>query len=446
LTEPGSIIVSRTVYNHVRGKVRLGFDDLGERQLKNIAEPVRIYRLRPDGEGVITRPALALPNKPSIVVLPLTNMSGDLEQRYLSDGITEDIITALSRFHSLFVIAHNSSFQYREKAVDVRRVAQELGVQYVAEGSVRKAGTNIRIAAQLIDAPTGKHLWAERYEGGLQDIFAFQEEAARTIAATLEGRVAASGAEQARRKPTEAWAAYDCLLQGRARNAAFDEVGAEVLFARAIELDPGYTHAHAWRAVALSSQYWQDQQLDKLRHAEACARAAVSLDDHDALSHWAMAYVSLRQRKFDFAGVHFDRARSLNPNDVLIAADHANWLTRMGRPSEALEGLDEVMRRDPFPPTWVWGFRFSALFHLKRYEEAIVALRNMATLHSWHYAYFAAAYAHVGQLDDAYRELATFLEIEPRASLALVAAAEPYFDHALREHFLEGLRKAGLPE
>ena len=217
-------------------------------------------------------------------------------------------------------------------------------------------------------------------------------------------------------------------------------------FARAAELDPGYAHAHAWRAIALTVQYWVDQQPEALRQAEACARMALSLDDHDALSHDAMGYVGVHQRKFDLAGVHSGRAVGLNPNDVMIAGHRANWLVRVGRPDEALQSLDAAMRRDPYPPTWIWDIRWCALFHLKRYEDAVAALRNMATFHFWHHAYFAAAYAHAGRQDDAARALAGFLEVRPAASLALVAAAEPYADPALLDHLLDGLRKAGLAE
>jgi tetratricopeptide (TPR) repeat protein len=188
-----------------------------------------------------------------------------------------------------------------------------------------------------------------------------------------------------------------------------------------------------------------DQEPDQLRRAEACARAALSLDDHDGISHEAMGYVALHQRNFDLAGIHLDRAVSLNPNNVTSQATGANWLARTGRPEEALQTLEAAMRRDPFAPTWLWEFRFTALFHLRRYDEAITSLRTMATFHPWHHAYLAAAYAHAGKMDGARRELAALLNGKPAATVAAVAAVEPYSEPALLDHLLDGLRKAGLP-
>src|SRR5262249_40627272 len=212
---------------------------------------------------------------------------------YCSDRISEDIITELARYRALFVIARNSAFQFRGPAVDMAAVRRKLGVRYIAEGSVRRAGDRLRVTAQLIDAATETHLWAERYDRDMQDVFAVEDEVARTIATTLEGRVAASGAEQTKRKPTEDWAAYDYLLQGRAHDANYDLVNAEACFARAAELDPGYVDAHAFQAIVLTSLYWLGQQPETLRRAEACARMALSLDDHHVWSHDAMAYVAM---------------------------------------------------------------------------------------------------------------------------------------------------------
>jgi TolB-like protein/DNA-binding SARP family transcriptional activator len=375
--------------------------------------------------------------KPSIAILRFTNLSDDPDQQYFSYGITEDIVTELSRYRSLFVIA---------RPVDLDAVRQKLAVRYIVEGSVRRSGNRLRVTAQLIDATTEARIWAERYDRDLQDVFAVQDEIARTIATTMEGRVAASGIERAKRKPTVELAAYDCFLRGREREAYFDLAGAETFYARAAELDPGYVQAHACRAIALTVLYWLDQDPEHLRKAEACARTALALDDHDGTSHEAMGYLSVHQRKFELAGTHLNRAVSLNPNDVSIVGDRANWLTRTGRAAEALQSLEETMRRDPFSPTWIWDFYFAALFQLKRYDEAIAALRNMSTLHPWHHAHLAAAYAHAGKLDEARRELATFLKAKPNATIALVAAAEPYAEPRLLEPLLDGLRKAGLKE
>ncbi len=447
LAEPGGICISGKMHDEVGRKLPLTYDDMGDRAIKNMAAPIRVYRVAAKGLSVAPPGEdSAGAMKPSIAVLPFTNMSGEPEQQYFSDGITEDIITELSRYRSLLVIARNSSFQFRGPSVDMAAVRRKLGVRYIVEGSVRRAGDRLRVTAQLIDAATESHLWAERYDRDMNDVFAVQDDVARTIATTLEGRVVASGAEQVQRKLPRDWVAYDYFLKGRERDAFYDHDGAEFFFARAAELDPGYVHAHAWRASALTVIYWLNQQPETLRQAEACAKKALSLDDHDAWSHGAMGYVALHQRKFDLAGTHFDRAVTLNPNDVLCAADRANWLVRTGRPQEALQSLDAALRRDPFPATYYWDFRFTALFNLKRYDDAIAALSNMPTFNFMHHAYLAAACGHAGRQEDARCEVAALLAGKPGASIALVAAAEPYAKPDLLDHLLDGLRKAGLPE
>lgn len=385
-------------------------------------------------------------DRPSIAVLPFTNLSGDPEQQYFSDGITEDIITELSRYHTLLVIARNSCFQFRDAAIDIATVRKALGVHYVVQGSVRKAGDQIRITAQLVDAVTQTQIWAERYDRRAQDIFSIQDEVTRAVAATLEGRIAASGARQAREKPTNDWIAYDYFLQGREFVHRYQKDEAEPLFAQAIKLDPDFVHAYAWRAFALGMQYrshWHPETIDE---AFACAQKALALDDNDAWAHYAMGYVTLRRREFELAGHHFDRAVNLNPNDVLIAALRANWLMHVGRLDEALSSLDATLERDPYPPTWIWDIRGYVLYHLKRYDEAIIAFRNVRTQPFWIIAMLAAAHAQLGQLENARRELNVFLSLRPGTTLRSLADRNIYADQAMYEHWLEGLRKAGLPE
>jgi TolB-like protein/DNA-binding SARP family transcriptional activator len=385
-------------------------------------------------------------DRPSIAVLPFTNLSSDPEQQYFSDGITEDIITELSRYRSLFIIARNSSFQFRGTSVDVETVRRALGVRYIVEGSVRKADRRIRVTAQLIDAVTQTHLWAERYDREIQDIFAVQDEVTRAVASTLEGRIAASGANHARRKPAKDWVAYDYFLQGRECAYRYQEVEADPFFARAIELDPGYVHAHAWRALALNVKYLLDERQETLDAAFACAQTALALDDNDAWAHQAMGHVATRRREFDLAGQHFDRAIGLIPNDTSIAGTRANWLMHIGRLDEALTVLDATLQRDPYPPTWIWDVRGYIFYHLKRYDEAIVAFRSVRAQPFWVMGMLAASYAQAGQLDNAYRELRSFLAVRPGATLSSVADKIIYADQRLRDHWLEGLCKAGLPE
>ena len=318
---------------------------------------------------------LSVPARPSVAILPFTNQSGDPTQAYLSDGITEDIITELSRYHSLLVIARSSSFQFNRAAVEIGVVRQRLGVRYLVEGSVRKVGAGIRVTGQLIDAETEGHLWAERYDRPIEEIFAVQNAVAAAIAATLEGRIAAHGAEFVRTKPTADWNAYENFLKGRELIYYSKSFEAEPYFARAVALDPNYVHAHAWRSMALTQNYTIDvlRNPSIIEEAVRSAQRALELDDTDAWAHQAMGYARLRQRQLQLAGLHYDRAFNLNPNDVNIAGDRANWLHFAGRMEEALQCLDLAMQRDPFPPTWVWEVRGGVLYQLKRYDEAIAA-------------------------------------------------------------------------
>jgi TolB-like protein len=257
LAEPGGICVSQTVLDQVKQKVALGFELRGNEHLKNIAEPVRVYRVRLDRGGEAQRPALALPDKPSIAVLPFQNMSGDPEQEYFADGVVEEIITALSRMRWLFVIARNSSFTYKGRAVDVKQVGRELGVRYVLEGSVRKAGNKVRITGQLVDAATGVHLWADRFDGALEDIFELQEQITAKVVGAITPRVEQAEIERAKRKPTENLDAYDYYLRGLANVYLWTREGSEEAlsaFKRAIELDPNFASAYGMAARCYSQE------------------------------------------------------------------------------------------------------------------------------------------------------------------------------------------------
>jgi adenylate cyclase len=261
LADAGSVFISQMVFSHVKGKTNLDFEDLGERSLKNMVEPVRVYRL----SGPATLPTGAatakvdLPSKPSIAVLPFVNMSDDRDQEYFSDGTTEDIITELSRFPSLLVIARNSSFQYRGKAEDLRRVGRELGARYIVEGSVRRLGTQFRITTQLIDSQTGQHLWADRYDRKIDHLFDTQDEVVRAVVGTLEHRVAESEAVGARRRAPQNWAAYDYVLQSRQFTDRYDAMASEAPLRRALELDPTLAEAYARIVVPICFKYFQTE-------------------------------------------------------------------------------------------------------------------------------------------------------------------------------------------
>jgi TolB-like protein/Tfp pilus assembly protein PilF len=448
MAEPGGVCLAGSVQEQVGNKLPLTFEDLGPCEVKNIAKPVSVFRVQIDGrrsKDSATRQTGQ--SRPSIAVLPFSNMSGDPEQEYFSDGITEDVITELSRYHSLLVIARNSAFQFRGSGIDTAAVRRKLGVGFVVEGSIRKIDSRLRITAQLIDAASESHLWAERYDRDVGAIFAVQDEIARAVAATVEGRIAAAGAERLRRKPTTDWAAYDYFLQGRELVNRYQMAEAERLLARAVDLDPAYVHAHAWRAIALTARYLSDGLQETLDQAFAAAERALTLDDNDAWSHQAMGYVCLRRRRLDLAGLHFDRALSLNPNDTNIVGDRANWLMYAGRLDEALQSLDAALVRDPYPPSWVWEVRGLILFHMRRDDEAIAALRRQTGGGpAWTPALLAATYAQSGRLDEARQEAARAHAADPRFTIAVAAAGALYTDAALRDQLLDALRKAGIPE
>jgi len=448
--EPGGICVSGDAYRQAKGKIEIDFEDLGEQDLKNVAEPVRVYRITGDSAGPAAaappREPLALPDKPSIAVLPFENLSGESEHQYFSDGITEDIITELSRFRSLFVIARNSAFQHRG-AVNIKEVARALGVQYVVEGSVRRLGGRIRITAQLIEAATGNHLWAERYDRDMQDLFAVQDEVTQAIAATIEGRMAASAAQRSRRKPTGDLVAYDYFLQGRENIERLGDLDVSIqLLRRAIELDPEFAQAHAWLSRSFITQYHTDFRSETLREALDLARRAVSLDESDAWCHAVVGFAYLFAGQHDLAGVHLERAVALNPTDSRIASFRALWLAFMGRTDEAVPIFDHALRRDPFMSGPFWTHLCTTLFQARRYEEAIHAISHLTKPNRWDLFYLTASYAHLGQIEQA-RTCAAELQREyPNFSLGQVGLTERYKDPADLERLLDGLRKAGLPE
>jgi adenylate cyclase len=447
--EPGGILVSSTVYDHVRNKVKVGFEDLGAQSLKGIAEPVRAYRVTGTPSVTVAPPGTST-DKPSIAVLPFTNMSGDFEQEYFSDGITEDIITELSRFRSLFVIARNSSFAFKGKAVKVQEIAKELGVAYVVEGSVRKAGARIRITAQLVEAAGGRHVWAERYDRPADDVFAIQDEVVRTVAATLAGRVEAAGAEGLRRRPTPSLSAYECVLRGNALPVGdpVQEAAAHQLFEQAVTLDPDYARAYAQLAISHLKR-WLDGMSESskdLDRAFELATRAIVLDAQEIVCHTALSFVQLCRRRYDEAEFHARKALALNPNRPNSLAAMAEFFAFTGRPDEAVAFISDAMRLDPHHPAWYWGDLGAAHFAARRYAEAIAAIRHRPNLQFTWQAYLAACHAQLGE-DEAMRAAAAeVLRLRPDFSVAVFTTHHPYKVAADREHLASSLRKAGLPE
>jgi adenylate cyclase len=453
----GGIMISATVHDHLGHRLDLTFDDAGEQSLKNIDRPVRVYaiHLAPSSS---TRPALALPERPSIAVLPFQNMSGDPEQEYFADGMVEEVITALSRIKWLFVIARNSSFAYKGRNVDLKQVGRELGVRYILEGSVRKAASKIRITGQLIDASSGAHIWADRFDGGMDDIFDLQDRVTASVVGAISPKLEQAEIERARRKPTDSLDAYDYYLRGMAalhRWTRSDIDEALSLFFKAIELDPNFASAHgmaAWCYVLRKANGWMTDRGSEIANAERLALRATELgkDDAVALSRagHALAFVA-----GDLSGgaEFIDRALALNPN--LAAAWLFSGWTRanLGEPELALDHLTRSLRMSPFDPLMFGmqnGFA-AAHFIAGRYAEAVSwaekSLRERPDyLPSLRFG--AAANALLGRLDIAEKAVARIRQLDPQLRLSNLANVVPFHRPEDLARLADGLRKAGLPE
>jgi TolB-like protein len=380
LAEPGGICVSGRVQEDARGKLEIAFEELGEQQLKHIDRPVRVYRVRASSVSPISRPALPLPDKPSIAVLPFQNMSGDPEQEYFADGIVEEIITALSRFRQLFVIARNSSFTYKGRAIDVKQVGRDLGVRYVLEGSVRKAANRVRITGQLVDALSGAHLWADRFDGGLEDIFDLQDRVTGSVVGAIAPKLEQAEIERAKRKRTESLDAYDYYLRGMASQNQFSRDANEEalrLFHQAIDLDHDFAAAHgraAWCYVWRKTNGWVTDRAQEIAETARLAKQAIELSNDDAVAlsfgGFAMAYVV---GDLEAGAVVIDRAIVLNPN--LAMAWFASGWTRvwLGQLDIAMEHLARAMRLSPLDQFIIVRAKTGtahAHFLAGRYEEA----------------------------------------------------------------------------
>ena len=390
-------------------------------------------------------------DKPSIAVLPFANMSGDPEQEYFSDGITEDIITELSRYREVFVIARNSTFQFKGRSKSVNAVAAELGVRYVLQGSVRKAGDRVRITAQLVVAESGRHIWAERYDRNLSDIFAVQDEVVRSIVAVLPAHVEAADLERAKRKTPASLRAYDYLLRAKEhhhRATEEDNARALELLEQAIALEPGYAHAHAWLACVYGQAFtigFRPPAEPDLGRCIRAAETAHAFDSEDSEAHRILAEVRLQHGRPDEAWHHHDRALALNPNDARIVSQRGEFLTWLGRPAEGIEWIANAIRLDPSGAERRAVYLGRAYFLSGRYWEAIEAFACCGRQTYAVQALKAACYAALGQEEEARAAAAEVLGLRPNFSIETYLATQPYRDPVLRERCAELIAAAGLP-
>ena len=458
LAEPGGICVSSIVNESVGNRIDVRFQDGGEISVKNIDRPIRVWKWHPSATTSAISRSVAKPEPnvaaASIAVLPFTNMSGDPEQEYFSDGISEDIITDLSKIGGLTVIARNSSFTYKGRSVDLRTVGRDLGVRSVLEGSIRRAGKRVRITAQLIDAATSTHLWADRYDRDLTDIFEVQDEVVEKIVGALAVTLTQGEQQRLRRHGTSNVEAYECWLRARAlltRGTRELIVEARAMYRRAIEFDHNFAAPHAglaFAAIADHTSGWALDSAQALLEAERWARRALELNDQEPVSHMALGNVLLWRRDHKGALAEFARMIALDPN---FAQGHtATGLALMyaGEPARALEPFAIAMRLDPHYPDIVLHFLAQANFSLGKYEIAAQQLldriaRNPSTDASR--MLLASCYGHLGRAEDARTVWAELLKVNPDFSLMQRARVLPYKNPDDFQRILEGLAKAGLP-
>jgi adenylate cyclase len=459
IAEPGGICVSAKVHDEIDGKLNLACRDLGEQQLKNIARPVRVYGIRLDGAAAPPMAGPATPvqhadDKPSIAVLPFTNMSGDPEQEYFSDGITEDIITDLSKIGGLTVIARNSSFAYKGRPVDVRTVGRELAVRSVLEGSIRRAGQRVRITAQLIDTGSGGHVWADRYDRDLTDIFEVQDDVTHRIVESL--KVTLSPADKARLADGETSNvhAYDCVLRGRefmlgkTKNLeTYKE--AQKYFTKALELDPNYSLAYACRAFGYMFDYqnrWTENPDASLPLAEQNAALALAKDPNEPIAHVVTALVAIFEKDLKRARSHIDIALKLNPNLSMAHNILGNTLNLSGRPLEAIPSIERAMRLDPAFNAQHLHFLGLAYLLAGKYETAAVLFRQrIAQIPETDFTrvVLASALGHLGEYEEARRVWAELQKINPKYSFREHFARQPYRPEDV-ERIAEGFARAGI--
>jgi TolB-like protein/class 3 adenylate cyclase/Tfp pilus assembly protein PilF len=506
LAEPGGICLSQTVYDQVRKIVEIPFEDIGERRLKNISEPVHVYRILPAplpwlrkffsrnnvrrrrlglaagalllflaaatmASFYLRQPAtlwdaltgdgIGLPENPAIAVLPFDDMSPTHDQQYLADGITEDLVSGLAKFTDFVVMARNSTLIYKDKATDVRQVGKDLHVHYVVDGSIQRSDQSVRVAAQLIDAVTGRQIWADRYDRQVDNIFAIRDEITRSVAGVIGGsggKLAQTEFARLSAVNPNSFTAYDYVMRGwydyfkytRESNAV-----ARDFFEQATKIDPNYARAYAGLAWTYASDYdyeWTDDFDKTLKLTLNMAATAVRLDPNDHEAHWALGWGYLYNRQYEKAMAHYQRARELNPNDTELLAEMGNLLIYIGQPKQAIDQVNEAIRLNPNHDDWYayyvgWASEEAGMPDeaIKIFEQAI-DLKNPDEEQLWYLPTIAAAYAEVGRVDDAREVVKTILSRDPDFSISKKVLRYPYKTKELADRYANALRRAGLPE
>lgn len=452
MAPPGGIVISDAVHRQVTGKLKETLLDLGAKLLKNIAAPVQVYAVLsepsiPVQKGFVEPPPL--PDRPSIAVLPFSSMSHDAEQEFFVDGLTEDLITDLSRNAGLFVIARNSTFAYKGKSIDARQIAKEVGVRYLLEGSARRAANRIRVNVQLIDATGGGHLWADRFDRDSKDVFAVQDEVTKHIVEALVGKLTPLPVAK---RPANL-AAYDLCV--RARKLLTQSAGLRApnresitLLERAIALDQDYAEAHRWLGFSLWVSWINCNEPMELARARGVweAERAVELDPNDGGNHWVLAYLLSYERRWEECEQALRSAFQLNPNsaDALIVA--AEIAIYRGEPKLGIEYATKALRLDPQPASWYFWILGQAEYAAHQYDEAIITLSREETYRTGSRRILAASLAQAGRIEEAKDEASFFMASNPDFTISYWEETQPIRDPHIRNHFVEGYRKAGLPE
>lgn len=474
LAEPGGVVVQGTISETVPARLPFEFESLGERKLKGFEQPVRAFTLRmkagaavpisesrsvEPNDGVV-RSVRNKINKPSIAVLPFDDMNESSDRQFFSDGLTEDLITELSRFREFLVIARHSSFAFKEKRIDIPEIGRQLGVEYIVEGSVRRSGNNTRITAQLIDVKTGGQIWAERYDRIIDDVFAVLDDLVRSIAVTLAGKVEVVRRDRAREKPTSSMDAYDWLVEGREsfyRATPAENEKACEMFTKAVSLDSNFAAAHAFLAETHLRDwvtFWNDAPTVSQKNAWEHARTAVGLDETDSRCQTAVGVAHLFNGNHGQARVHLEKALALNSNDVRALSYMSRYHVLAGNPELAIEEVNEARRRNPFGK-YDWGL-VPAYYSTRRYQDAVNLMRGLHDAAPIQLCWLGLAHAQLGNIEIAKKIVEEFVSTAA-AKLSAVGVALPQswsnfvmqrwpFEQAKdREHFRDGLRKAGMP-